>query len=127
MNQRKGFFLADGLLALLVFLIGTAAIQTVLKSTARARLDHQMHQRAWSILADAESWPPEDAGVSWKRGFNFQGEAVTKGIVFLLRCHSEATDSQRKVRYQISYQDASGEQRRQWREHDYWAGHDAGF
>ena len=107
MKPEKAFFLADGILALGVILLGTAAIQAIHLTTVRARYDHQIRQRAWQILKQGSHWAPVPGTYPWEREFDFQGVPVPQGGVFWMKATETISDQTRYVRHEVSYFDGS--------------------
>jgi len=127
MKPRSGFFLADGILALAVILIGTGAILAIQKATIRARYDHQIRQHAWRILRHAPSWAPNEAALPWERAFDFHGEPVSEGGVIWLKANGETSGQLQKVRFEIAFFDSSGVKRTFWLNHNFWEVDHAGL
>lgn len=105
MKKLQAFFIADCLLALFVFLIGTSAILAVYKSSERAYFNHKVRQKAWQILWDAESWQRDPDTLSWTRKFNFQGEPDEDDGFFILTSVLQGASPPAFIQYTLRYKD----------------------
>ena len=127
MKHTSGFFLADALLALFIFLLGVGAIHRLVQATTHARRDHQIRLMAASILEDAPAWRPRSQESNWQRHFNLKADPVQQDGFFKLTGTELFHDGKRTMLYGITYVNRLGQPCRFWRKFEFWEADHAGI
>ena len=112
MEKRRGFFLTDTLMALLIIALGSTAVLAMMRRCAALQLTHRHFTTANEVLSLLETQTLERLATADGRGFDVRGQpAANAPAFFTLEVRLQEEGHLVEVQGQVRFRDGDDEAR----------------